>query len=271
MKEKIIDTHTHVFPDHIAPKVLDANRELGFESFGMGTIGDLRERVSELGITACVALAVSTLPRLVEPSNNWLLQEKSDQMIVFGTVHPEYRNYRDEIKRIKALGAKGVKFSSLFQSFYPDDIRMYPVYEVLVEEKLPVLFHVGGSMHSGEGEEVMASPSRLARVLDDFPAMKMIGAHWGGFHSLPGAKEHLWGRDLYLDTSYPPGLSSLPRDSIMEFIEAHGSDRILFASDYPFGDQEGDIGVIKDLPLNSEARHRILYKNAAELLNMEPG
>ncbi|MBW1997111.1 MAG: amidohydrolase [Deltaproteobacteria bacterium] len=269
MKQEIIDAHTHVFPENVAPKVLDSNRALGFDAFGEGTLGDLRGRMHKLGINACVVLAVSTLPRLVEPSNSWLLRERDEEMIPFGTIHPEYQGYRQEIKRIKAMGARGIKFSSLFQDFYPDDRNMYPVYDVLVEEELPVLFHVGGSMRSIEGEEAMASPRRIARVLNDFPEMKVIGAHWGGFHALEEARKHLWGRDLYLDTSYPPGLNTVPLKAILEFIEAHGPNRILFASDYPFGDQESDIGIIQDLPLDSEARYRILYGNAAELFGIE--
>jgi predicted TIM-barrel fold metal-dependent hydrolase len=268
MKGLIIDIHTHVFPDHIAQKVLDANRELGFEPFGTGTIRDLRDRISRFGLSACVALAVSTSPRLVEPSNNWLLQESRGDVVPFGTIHPRYPNYKDEIRRIKGMDIAGIKFSSLFQDFYPDDPSMYPIYEILVEEQLPVLFHAGGSMHTLDGEVVQASPKRLRKVLDDFPGMKMIAAHWGGFHSLAGARTYLWGEDLYLDTSYPPGLRSIPQETLIEFIEGHGASRVLFGSDYPFGDQESDIGVIQNLPISADNKDRIFFKNAAELLQI---
>ncbi|GAH04196.1 unnamed protein product, partial [marine sediment metagenome] len=108
------------------------------------------------------------------------------------------------------------------------------------------------------------------KVLDDFPAMKMIVAHWGGFHALNEAKKYLWGQNVYLDTSYPPGLKSLPQERLIELIEEHGAARVLFGSDFPFGDQHDDMRFIHNLPIPAEIKHQILFQNAANLLGLQP-
>jgi predicted TIM-barrel fold metal-dependent hydrolase len=268
--QKIIDCHTHAFPDKIAPKIIESNRALGFEPFGTGTMSDLARQIAGTRIAFCVVVAVATLPRLVEPANRWLLQNKKQNMVGFGTIHPDFKNYKDEIRFIRKTGAKGVKFSSLFQNFSPDEDRLYPIYEVLVDEQMPVLFHAGGGMDRRAPEKIQASPKRLRKVLDDFPAIKMIVAHWGGFQALKDAQKYLWGQNVYLDTSYPPGLKSLSEERLIELIDSHGASRILFGSDFPFGDQHDDIRRIQHLPISSEIKHRIFFQNAANLLGIEP-
>jgi predicted TIM-barrel fold metal-dependent hydrolase len=268
--EKVHRRCTHPrFPENIAKKVVDSVHQMGFKPYGTGTIQDLERQMAESGVSHCVVLAIATLPRLVELVNIWLLKNKKPFMIAFGTIHPEYQDYRKELHGLKSMGAKVVKFSSLFQNLIPDDRAMYPIYEVIREEGLAVLFHAGSGMHRNPDEDVQSSPKRLRKVLEDFPGITMIAAHWRGLNALEEASEYLWGEDVYLDTSYPPGLKGADQERILEFIEQHGSSHILFASDLPFGDQKEDVQVIQGLPIAPEEKFRILYDNAAELFGLD--
>ena len=54
----------------------------------------------------------------------------------------------------------------------------------------------------------------------------------------------------------------------MQIIDRHGEDKILFASDSPWSDIEGDIKIIKSLNLPQETEEKILCTNARNLLGI---
>ena len=77
---------------------------------------------------------------------------------------------------------------------------MAPIYEKIQSLGLPVTFHAGWDPLSPE--VVHAEPERLARVLDAFPRMTVIGAHLGGLCRYDQVEKFLLGRrNLYLDTA----------------------------------------------------------------------
>jgi hypothetical protein len=47
-----------------------------------------------------------------------------------------------EIRRMKSMGLKGIKLHSEFQDFFPDDERMFDLYEALGRDMI-VVFHAG--------------------------------------------------------------------------------------------------------------------------------
>ena len=61
---RIIDIHTHVYPDPIAQKATDSIQDFyGIGGAGMnGTVSMLRERGSKAGISQYVILPVAVLP-----------------------------------------------------------------------------------------------------------------------------------------------------------------------------------------------------------------
>lgn len=63
---------------------------------------------------------------------------------------------------------------------------MYPIYESL-EPDFPVL------MHLGDEKLDYSSPRRMAKILDLFPNMTVIGAHLGGYGRWDEARRYLVG------------------------------------------------------------------------------
>lgn len=266
----IVDCHTHIFPDKIAPRVLKMNEEeLALKPYGTGTFNGLISYMDEAGVEFSVVLGVAPSGQLVKVTNDWLLSLSHPRLILFGTVTPDYEHWKEEIGRIKADGIRGIKINSLFQNIIPDDPSMYPIYEKLAEEEMFVFFHSGKGEGEAEEASVRSTPERLRRVHDDLPALKMIIAHFGGYGMLDEARKYLVGQDLFLDTSYCPTVKDLDPREVVKLIRDHGADHILYGTDYPWGKQGPSQGwehsFIRDLPLKEEEKEMILWKNALGL------
>ena len=113
-----------------------------------------------------------------------------------------------------------------------------------------------------------ASARKLASIADAFPTMKIVVAHLGGLR-IAESKQYLMGKNVYLDTSWAPGLEILNPQSIVDLITGHGADRIIYGSDRPMTNAARDLKWIQDLPISKESKDRILFRNAMELLELQ--
>ncbi len=67
---RIIDSHTHVFPDHLAEHALSSlSRQGGISPFLNGTADALTASMQEAGITYSIVLPVATSPTSVHKIN----------------------------------------------------------------------------------------------------------------------------------------------------------------------------------------------------------
>lgn len=84
--------------------------------------------------------SVATSPAQVCSINDFIAGECAlyPELTGFGTLHPDMERPFDEIKRIQALGLKGVKFHPDTQKFYMDDQRLFKIYDALSQSGLPV-------------------------------------------------------------------------------------------------------------------------------------
>ena len=64
-------------------------------------------------------------------------------------------------------------------------------------------------------------------------------------------------------------LSEWHANNYPALIEKQGEDRILFATDSPWQNQEEMIKILKGYNFGKEAEDKIFYKNASHLLNLE--
>ena len=113
-----------------------------------------------------------------------------------------------------------------------------------------------------------SKPVRLARVMDRFPELKVVGAHFGGYQCWEDSLMYLCGRrNLWMDTS--SSLQFMDIELAKKIIRAQGVDRILFGTDYPITDQNEELKQIARLGLNEEEQKAVLYENAARLLGLD--
>ncbi len=265
----IIDVHNHIWPDKIAPKINDFFRQqdVGFDPVAPCTLSGLLRNMDEAGVDQCVVLDVALKPDQVEGINSWLMGIKDKRIIPFGAMHPDYKDYKKEIQRLKDNGIKGIKFQSTWQNCFVDDDRMLRIFEAIGED-MTVFLHAGGS-RTKKALNIEAPPHRISRVIDLFPKLKIIAAHFGGNYMIEESKKHLIGKNIYLDTSAPPTLGTrFNHETVLEIIDLHGISKIVFGSDFPIGNKKKDVEYINGLPLSKEAKEKILGKNAVDLLQI---
>jgi len=257
---KYIDVHVHVFPDRIAEKVVQALEGFyGYHWQAKGTAGDILDSMAEAQITRSVIFSAATKPEQVCHINDYIASLQNahpDKFIGFGTLHPDFPEPEAEIWRMRALGLHGLKFHPDFQKLYIDQPEMMRIYRAAGED-FPILFHVGDRRFT------YSSPKRVAHVLDEFPSLMVIAAHMGGYSEPENAWKYLIGRNVWMDVSSTFG--HVPQDEIKRMIEAHGIDRILFASDYPAVRQKKAIEDVLSLGLTPEENEKIFCKNAERL------
>jgi predicted TIM-barrel fold metal-dependent hydrolase len=269
----IVDCHTHIFPEKIAPKVMAQNRRnLELEPYGAGTTSDLITYMDTAGVDYAIAFGVAPDGGFVRATNDWLMSQANSRLLLFGTITPDYEQWEAEIERIKAAGIVGVKFNPLFQDIRPEDRNMYPIYEKLTQEEMFVFYHAGKGSGRENSAEVRSTPAGLRRLHDDHPNLELICAHFGGSGMLDEVMESLAGTDVYLDTSQTPTCRDLDVVTIKKLINKHGTDRILYATDYPWARQGSAYGWeyewLQMLNLSEKDQEMILGGNAQRLFGL---
>ena len=260
----IIDIHAHIYPEKIAEKATLAVSHF-YEEAPMafkGISDKLIESGSKIGVEKYVVHSVSTKPEQVESINNFIISEtqKHPEFIGFGTMHQDYKDFEQELKRIKQLGLVGLKLHPDFQKFQADCPQMDDVYEVLAELKMPVLFHAGDCRYDFSG------PRRILNVLKKHPNLTIIAAHFGGYTEWEESFEVLAGNNLYFDTS--SSTWKIPMDLANKIIKKHGVDKMLFGSDFPMWNHTDELARFNKLDLTEADKEAVLYKNAKELLGL---
>ena len=265
---KYFDFHTHAFTDVLAERALSSLADTsGKIPATDGTVNGLRKIMQKNGIDEFLLLPVATKPSQQISINNWASGIMGNGIYSCGTVHPDSDDALNEIERIKFLGLYGVKFHSEYQNFFPDEERMFPIYEKIAEQGLIAVFH-GGWDPFGNGN-IKCTPKRMARVVEKVPQLDFVVAHLGGIYVWDDVEKYLAGHfeNLYLDVSVIASFG-IDENQLLRIIMSHGTDKILFGSDCPWDIPENEINMINRLPLSREDKEKIFYKNAHRLLNI---
>ena len=259
---KIIDCHCHIYPDKIAPKAVAAIGE--FYHIPMkcsGTITELLTQGKEYGVEKMLVHSTATRGDQVEGINNFLISElnKNPEFIGYGTLHPDFSDNEKELDRLIENGVKGIKFHPDFCKIDVLTKGMYDIYE-MIEGKLGIMFHVGDDRHP------YSQPEKIKKILQDFPNLKVIGAHMGGYTAWEESYNILCGENLYFDTS--SSLAFISTKMAEKIIRKHGVEKILFATDYPMWYLKEEIELFLKIPLTDDEREKIFHKNAEQLLEL---
>lgn len=117
-----------------------------------------------------------------------------------------------------------------------------------------------------------SDPRKVFRFIEQYPEPTYHLVHMGGtagghFALVPRLLEHL-DKDVYVDTSWSRGFG--PRWLATQLKQRDALDRMLFASDYPWGDIPAEYHKIRGLEetvsaITAEDVQRILYGNAEQL------
>jgi predicted TIM-barrel fold metal-dependent hydrolase len=259
----IIDAHCHVWPDHIAARAL-AGRVPGMTASGDGTVAGALKSMARCGIDKSVVMGIADQARHVHRTNEFIGSLASDDLIPFGTVHPDLP-VQENLESLRTHGILGVKLHPLFQGFRMDDPRIYALLEAFGSQ-IPVIAHIGAG-GSPEANR-RSNPAMLADIVRTFPELRLVACHFGGFHQLDEVQDEVLGLDVMLETSWPPTLGGLDRDRVIAMIRRHGAERIVFGSDWPMTDPLAELDVVRGLGFGPEETAGILGGNLARLLRL---
>jgi predicted TIM-barrel fold metal-dependent hydrolase len=178
----------------------------------------------------------------VRPANNFILSLVNREMpfpgapevVVFGTVHPDFDRWEDELDRLENAGVKGLNLHPNFQNLAFDDPRLFPIMEA-IGSRFAFLCHVDCERPL---EENPANPYKLAKLLSMFPAARVIAAHLGGYADGKVALDVLAGKDIWLDTS---NTCRMGDEYTKAIIGKHPFEQLMFGTDYPLFDPAEEV------------------------------
>ena len=264
-----VDVHTHVWPDRIADAVADnMETELGFAPIAANTVDGIKAHMESSGVDKSIVLGVAARADLVRRANDWLISIADDMLVPFGAVHPGLEDKAGEIQHLRTHGVKGIKMHPVINGFYPDDPQWFPVYEELGDD-MTLAIHSGRLPHQASDATLYAAPERIINVVRQFPKLKVIALHLGGFYMLDEAERVLLGHEnILVDTTWPPSIRELTADTITAIIAKHGAHKVCFGTDYPLVDMGSESDYLASLPLTSGQVEGILGENARRFIGL---
>lgn len=251
------------------------SQKAGIPAHSDGSVQGLRDVLQRAGISLGVVLPVLTRPEQFASVTRFALElnqkaalENTDggatRLLSFGGIHPDTPDYKGELKELATSGFLGIKLHPDYQGVFFDDIRYLRIIEYAAELGLIVVTHAG--IDIGFPEPVHCTPERALRVLREIKPEKLVLAHCGGFGLWEKVLETLAGESVYLDTAYSMG--HIPEELFLKLCRAHGTERLLFATDCPWGNPAKNLETFLAMPLGKEEQERILYRNAEQLLGI---
>jgi len=275
---RILDFHTHPYrPQDLAPATVDYIRRISPAVREHGNLLSDPAYAARLlrreGVERAVLLAEhcpATSGNVRTETVLALAREVPDFYLPFASIDPNtdpqparlLRRYLDEGP------VRGLKLYPSYQFVYPNDRRLYPVYEVCAEAGIPVLLHIGSSVIPGTRLKY-CDPIHLDDVAVDFPELTIVMAHggrglWYDTCALL-ARQH---PNVYID------VAGLVPGRLLEFFPdlPRLADKFVFGSDWPAMPKSvaHNARAIAELGLSPEATAKILYDNAARILRLAP-
>lgn len=262
---KIIDFHTHAFPDAIAAGAIASLEKSGnIKAFLNGTIANLLQAMDQAEIETSVICSIATRPQQFQPILDWSLAIRSPRIIPFPSIHPADPEIQSRLQQIHELGFKGIKLHPYYQDFFLDDQALAPLYQQAAELRLLVVVHTGYDIAYPRIRR--ADPQRILNVIRQFPTLQLVTTHLGGWEEWDDVNAKLIGKPIYMEISF--ALDFLKQDYIKKMLLSHPQEYILFGSDSPWADQQTSLNMLRKLNLPPEVFSAITRENGARLLDL---
>lgn len=222
-----------------------------------------------------------------------------DLWVPSAVVDPGEVSFRD-IKRLHEMGYQGLKI--IGTKFAYDDPRYFPAYAAAEEFGMPILMHLGvigggvdyaithprrdpkaaetyqrmqqmGRMQPRDVSAMRMRPFHLDTIANNFPALRLIGAHMGGTGNYDeAASVTRWRHHVYLDMS---GGDTIERHAVERKLVKHeiGVEKLTWGSDCNTDEIASHVDhleqIFVDCGLTEDEADRIRYRNAAEMFGVE--
>ena len=270
----LIDFHTHVFPDALAPRAI-AQLTINAAASGYipqtdGTVAGLLASMDRAGIHRSVICNIATNPRQMKNVNDFAIQLKgNNRLIPLGSVNPHAtpEEITTELDKLKNAGIPGIKIHPDYMGIELDAEAFSLVFKACAERNMFVITHAG--YDPVQPDHIHCSPDMVLRVMDRHPDLKLVVAHAGGFSREREVLDKLCGSPVWLDTSLCALRNAASADVgalCAEILRRHDPSRVLFATDTPWSDPVSEIQFVRNMNLPREAQEGIFAGNAEALL-----
>jgi predicted TIM-barrel fold metal-dependent hydrolase len=280
----VVDAHVHIFPDDI---VQHRERYIARDDWfaqlysppkaRLATMHDLVESMDGAGIDYSIACGFPWF-------DQGLCRYHNDYMCEAARIYPDRIGWLAIVSptagdaAARSLedafgdGACGLgELNADAQGFdLSEPKQLAEVVEVCQVRQKPAMFHVSepiGHDYPGKGT---STPTKLLRFLEAYPDLTVVAAHWGG--GMPFYELMPEVRTAAVNLAYDSAASTYLYDhKVFETVaELVGSDRVLFASDFPVLKQGPILRKIRERPGLSEfALTSILGENAIRIYGLE--
>jgi len=262
----IIDFHTHIFPDRIAKQAVERLAEESGEYAPRtdGTLKGLLASMDHAGIGLSVVANIATRPAQMLPIFDFCRNITGKRIAPLISVHPG--NSMDEVNTLflqaADAGIRGVKLHPMYQGFFIDDRRMYPIYQLIEHFGFFVVFHTGYDIAFPGNTQ--ADVERVSTIAKEFRDLSIVTTHVGGWRQWDRAGILGTCENVYTETSMT--LTEMSDDEFVKVLSEFDEDRVLFGSDSPWTDQKEMLDRTLRLRLADGRKEKMMYRNAAALL-----
>ncbi len=264
----LIDFHTHIFPDQLAPRAMAAllthwvDQPIG--PVTDGTLNGLLNNMDSCNVDISVVAPIATKPAQTETLCRWATEISGDRIVVLGSINPHTDDYRRDIDLVVAHGLLGIKLHAEYQDFIVNSPEMLKIYDYAFNKGLFILQHSGYDI--AFKPPFRSNPAMFADVAKQLRGGVMIAAHMGSVNMWDEVLEQLCGCNIYLDTSQ--GFDYYSKKQFTDIVNAHGADKILFGSDSPWGSPARERDGILSCGLSKQQEKLIFEENAKRLLRL---
>ncbi len=257
----MLDIHTHLWSEKQEPDYLktyfETKKSCG--EYKELNARNLLNKMNKSGIEKTVVSSLCFYPDMndkeVESINDYVMEQiklSNGRMRGFCTVNPFSK---DAINILEHYMGKeefqGLKLHPNMQAFYPDDERVFDIYQKMQAYQKPILFHSGG-IGVRPMKDSYSELSRFDTVGCEFPDMPIIMGHAGRIDYVTMAALLRKHSNIYADVSTNfgrvIGMEWMPFLELLSKVKCWSgtTEKLLFGSDYPFYTQEDTIRIIKD-------------------------
>lgn len=234
------------------------------------------------------------LQRIVD-NNQWAVDtvRQNKHYSTFCGIDPvlmDERNMLAEVEDKVRQGAKGVKMVPLDLGVGGDDERLWPLYDYLQAQEIPL------QVQSGDIPGTCSNPALFGKAFADFPKMKVIFSHMGHAAKLGEGSDAEF-RDLARQYDNVCGDLSerllevvdghITAEQLVQFIRDVGTDRVMYGSNNslielvrPDADRGPEdppqikrtlqsLEAFAELPLTAVEQQRIAASNFREFVNLQ--
>lgn len=232
------------------------------------TLENMTKSMDEAGVSFSACMPI---PPYLTFDDLKKAQEKEPRVIPFTGV--DYTKDDDMIASALdddvARGASGLKLHPIIQQAPLNDRRTFAAVEAFSAHDLPILFHCGVSSYYLGPEKQSRQNETLGEIfyardlVMAFPDVTFIAGHAGLF-KYRDVIELLSGfKNVMVDTSVQSPAH------VRELISAFGPERVMVASDWPYGNRIPAIKIAKKACNGDKGlEKRILFENAAAVLKL---